>query len=62
MKGRTTFLIAHRLSTIRDCDVILVFRQGRIVERGSFAELVAAGGSFAELVATQLGQPAAHVH
>ena len=54
MKGRTTFIIAHRLSTIRDADMILVFDQGRIVERGSFQELVNLGGRFAELVETQL--------
>ncbi len=54
MKGRTTFIIAHRLSTIRDADMILVFDQGRIVERGSFQELVSLGGRFAELVQTQL--------
>ena len=55
MRGRTTFIIAHRLSTIRDADLILVFRKGRIVERGGYAELVAAGGAFADLVRTQLG-------
>jgi ATP-binding cassette subfamily B protein len=54
MAGRTTFIIAHRLSTVREADEILVFDQGRIVERGSFAELVAANGRFAELVKTQL--------
>ena len=54
MKGRTTFIIAHRLSTIRDADTILVFEAGRIVERGSFEELLAQNGRFAELVATQL--------
>ena len=54
MAGRTTFIIAHRLSTVRDADVILVFDQGRIVEQGTFAELVARGGRFAELVETQL--------
>jgi ATP-binding cassette subfamily B protein len=54
MKGRTTFIIAHRLSTIRDADMILVFDQGRIVESGSFQELVSLGGRFAELVETQL--------
>jgi glucan exporter ATP-binding protein len=54
MAGRTTFIIAHRLSTVRDADEILVFDQGRIVERGGFAELVAAEGRFAELVKTQL--------
>lgn len=58
MAGRTTFIIAHRLSTIRDVDLILVFQQGRIVERGSFAQLAAAGEVFAQLVATQLGHVA----
>lgn len=54
MKGRTTFVIAHRLSTVRDADEILVFDAGTIVERGSFAALVAARGRFADLVASQL--------
>jgi ATP-binding cassette subfamily B protein len=54
MRGRTTLVIAHRLSTVRDADEILVFAGGRIVERGSFAELLARGGPFSELVATQL--------
>jgi ATP-binding cassette subfamily B protein len=58
MKGRTTFTIAHRLSTVRDADEILVFDQGCVVERGSFAELLARQGRFAELVATQLAPPA----
>lgn len=53
MQGRTTFLIAHRLSTIRKADLILVLQQGRIVERGSFDELVAKGGIFADLARTQ---------
>ncbi len=57
MAGRTTFTIAHRLSTVRDADEILMFDQGRIVERGSFAELLARRGQFAELVATQLAPP-----
>jgi ATP-binding cassette subfamily B protein len=55
MRGRTTFVIAHRLSTVREADLILVFEAGRIVERGSFSELLARGGTFAHLVATQLG-------
>ena len=42
MRGRTTFVIAHRLSTVREADLILVFGVGRIVERGSFAELLSA--------------------
>jgi ATP-binding cassette subfamily B protein len=54
MVGRTSFIIAHRLSTIRDADEILVFDEGRIVERGSFAQLMAARGSFAALVETQI--------
>jgi ATP-binding cassette subfamily B protein len=54
MVGRTSFIIAHRLSTIRDADEILVFDNGRVVERGSFAQLLAAGGSFASLVETQI--------
>ena len=54
MVGRTTFIIAHRLSTVRDADEILVFEQGRIVERGSFQSLIAEGGRFADLVKTQL--------
>ncbi len=54
MNGRTTFVIAHRLSTVRDADEILVFEGGRIVERGSFRQLVDLDGRFAELVKTQL--------
>ena len=49
--GRTTFVIAHRLSTVADADRILVMDRGRIVERGTFRELRAAGGLFARLVA-----------
>jgi ATP-binding cassette subfamily B protein len=48
-QGRTTFIIAHRLSTVMDADLILVMENGRIVERGTFASLVAAGGRFAEM-------------
>ena len=50
---RTSFVIAHRLSTIRDADLILVMEEGRIVERGSHAELLSAGGAFAALYAAQ---------
>ena len=49
MKGRTTFVIAHRLATIRNATRILVFQNGRIIESGTFDELVRAGGHFAEL-------------
>ncbi|MCU0601591.1 MAG: glucan ABC transporter ATP-binding protein/ permease [Desulfobacterales bacterium] len=58
-QGRTTFIIAHRLATIRDADLILVFQNGRVIERGSFQELVRQGGFFAQLVATQFQNPAA---
>lgn len=50
-RGRTVISIAHRLSTIRDADQIVVLSHGRIVERGTYAELLATGGSFAELAA-----------
>ena len=53
MKGRTTFVIAHRLSTIRNATRILVFEQGRVVEGGTFDQLVAKGGRFAELARAQ---------
>jgi len=56
-QGRTTFIIAHRLATIRDADLILVLQNGRIIERGSFQELVRQGGFFAQLVATQFQNP-----
>lgn len=53
MKGRTTFVIAHRLSTVRKASRIFVFDAGRIVEAGTFDELVRAGGRFAGLARTQ---------
>jgi ATP-binding cassette subfamily B protein len=53
MKGRTTFVIAHRLATIRHADQILVFDGGRIVESGTFEDLVKLGGIFAKLAETQ---------
>jgi ATP-binding cassette, subfamily B, bacterial len=53
--GRTTILIAHRLSTVREADLILVFDQGRIVERGRHGELVAMGGAYARLHALSVG-------
>jgi glucan exporter ATP-binding protein len=53
MQGRTTFVIAHRLSTIRDADRVVVFEHGRVVEQGTYQELVKRGGAFANLIATQ---------
>ena len=53
MKGRTTFVIAHRLSTIRNATRILVFENGKVIESGTFDELVAKGGRFAELARAQ---------
>jgi ATP-binding cassette subfamily B protein len=53
LSGRTSIVIAHRLSTIRDADLILVLDEGRIVQRGSHEELLAAGGLYAELYRTQ---------
>jgi ABC-type multidrug transport system fused ATPase/permease subunit len=53
LAGRTAIVIAHRLSTIREADTILVVEQGRIVERGTHTELLAAGGRYAQLYRTQ---------
>jgi ABC-type multidrug transport system fused ATPase/permease subunit len=50
---RTTFIIAHRLSTVKNADLILVFDQGRIVERGSHDELLAQKGAYAHLFGAQ---------
>lgn len=57
MKGRTTFVIAHRLATVRNATRILVFEGGRIVEAGSFDDLVKLGGRFAELAKAQFMTP-----
>ena len=53
MQGRTTFVIAHRLSTIRNATRILVFDKGKVIESGTFDELVASGGYFARLAKAQ---------
>jgi ABC-type multidrug transport system fused ATPase/permease subunit len=60
MRGRATFVIAHRLATVRNATRILVFDQGRIVESGSFDDLVRQDGAFAALARAQFitGQPA----
>jgi ATP-binding cassette subfamily B protein/subfamily B ATP-binding cassette protein MsbA len=59
LAGRTTFVIAHRLSTIRRADLILLMEDGRIVERGTHDELMAAGGLYSAMV---LRQMASHGH
>ncbi|PWN03669.1 ABC transporter [Nocardioides silvaticus] len=56
LAGRTALVIAHRLSTIRTADVILVVEDGRIVERGTHVELLAAGGRYEELYRTQFAE------
>ena len=58
MHGRTTFVIAHRLSTIRNADVILMMEHGRIVERGTHHELLAAKGHYSALYHSQFAGPA----
>jgi ATP-binding cassette, subfamily B, beta-glucan exporter len=57
MKNRTTFVIAHRLSTVRSASRIFVFDEGRIVEAGTFDELVRRGGVFARLARAQFLLP-----
>ena len=58
MRGRTSFVIAHRLSTIRNANVILVLRDGDIVEKGTHTELLARGGYYAELYNSQFDEAA----
>ena len=53
MKGRTSFVIAHRLSTIKDADLILVLKDGDIIEQGNHEELIAKNGFYAELYNSQ---------
>ena len=54
MEGRTTFVIAHRLSTIRRADVILLMEEGRVIERGTHEELMAARGVYHGMVVRQM--------
>ena len=56
MQGRTSFIVAHRLSTIMDADVILVMRDGHIIEQGTHRELLERGGFYSELYNSQFVQ------
>lgn len=56
MKGRTSFIVAHRLSTIREADIILVMKDGHIIEQGNHEELLAKGGFYATLYNSQFAQ------
>lgn len=58
MEGRTSFIIAHRLSTIRNADLILVMKDGDIIEQGSHDELLAKNGFYADLYRSQFAQTA----
>ena len=56
MQGRTSFIVAHRLSTIREADVILVMRDGNIIEQGTHGELLAKNGFYAKLYRSKAEQ------
>ena len=58
MRGRTSFIIAHRLSTIRDADLILVMKDGDIVEQGTHEELLARDGFYSNLYNSQFERSA----
>ena len=58
MEGRTSFIIAHRLSTIRDADLILVMKDGDIIEQGKHEELLERNGFYAELYNSQFERSA----
>ena len=53
MQGRTSFIVAHRLSTIQEADIILVMKDGQILEQGSHQELLEQGGFYSELYHSQ---------
>lgn len=53
MKGRTSFIVAHRLSTIKEADIILVMKDGKIIEKGNHEQLLAAGGFYKKLWSSQ---------
>ena len=59
MKGRTSFVIAHRLSTIRDADLILVMKDGDIIEQGNHEQLLEKNGFYAELYNSQFEEATA---
>ncbi len=61
LDGRTALVIAHRLATVRSADQILVIEDGRIVERGTHTQLLAAGGRYTELYRTQFAEDTGHV-
>lgn len=56
MKGRTSFIVAHRLSTIREADVILVMKDGHVIEQGRHEQLLAQNGFYAKLYNSQFEQ------
>ena len=56
MEGRTSFIVAHRLSTIKEADIILVMKDGKIIEQGDHEKLLAAGGFYATLYNSQFAK------
>ena len=56
MEGRTSFIVAHRLSTIQSADIILVMKDGRVIEQGTHDSLLSQGGFYATLYQSQFAQ------
>ena len=56
MQGRTSFIVAHRLSTIKEADIILVMKDGNIIEQGNHESLLKLGGFYAELYKSQFAR------